>query len=138
VIPLHSVTKITHFVPFVHPVLHFYASQNRAVTFGLSRFGAVPGSPQQNSKKMLTRFCTRYTFRSAILKDRLHSASARLSVNPSIDYWAPARHLMRPKCAVCNPSELGKMRDSSCSDAAILISETAQAASWLDDFASKI
>ena len=35
---------------------------------------------------MLTRYNTGYTFMSAILKDRLHSAIACLSVNSRIEY----------------------------------------------------
>lgn len=85
---------------------------------------------------MLTRFCARYTFMSAILKDRLTSATARLSVNSSIDHGAPARRLMRPKCAAF---ALRKWNDESSTrpGAAILISVAAKASSWLDDFAPK-
>ena len=109
----------------MHLITAFYASQNRAVTFGWPDFFLKPESAQGSTKKMLTRFCTRYTFRSAILKDRLHCAIARLSVNSSIDHWAAARRLMRPKCPVF---ALRSWNDESSTrpGAAILISVTAK------------
>ena len=120
----------------MHPAAYVYASQNREVIFGFSRLAPDPECAQERPKKMLTRFCARYTFRSAILKDRLTSATARLSVNSSIDHGAAARRLMRPKCAAF---ALRKWNDESSTrpGAAILISVTAKASSWLDDFAPK-
>ena len=76
--------------------------------------------PAEVQKKMLTDDESGYTFVSANLKDRLHRAIARLSVNSSIDYWAPARHLMRSPC-VAFALRLGSERDARSPDGAILI-----------------
>jgi hypothetical protein len=59
-----------------------------------------PAGSLQNPKKMLTHNRAGYTFMSAIHKDRLHSAIARLSVKSCIDDWALALLLMRLECAM--------------------------------------
>ena len=83
-------------------------------------------------RKRLTRNICGYTFMSAIHKDRLHSATARLSVKSCIDDWALARLLMRLVCDVCS-SETETAGSSGCPGAPIYRLMRHKSVSFRDD-----